>query len=322
MTGPGKASIHLFKDGDKSMKYAFFPGCKIPYYVPQYEIATRIVCSALNVQLMDVEFNCCGYPVRNLDFYSYLYSAAHNLARAEQVGYPIITPCKCCYGSFKRAEHMLAERQDLKDQINTQLAAVGLEYRGSQPIRHLLQVLYHEVGLDAIREKVVKPLDGLEVAVHYGCHALRPSKITGFDNPYNPTIFDSLVEATGAVSVKWPMRLDCCGNPLWQKNNRLSKLLSRKKITSAQNSGAAYMCVACTYCQIQFDHVQQIMLEEGDIVDPLPSILYPQLLGLAMGFSARRLGLDTHRLAVGDVGGGPGQLTENKQNVLLVAGNP
>ncbi len=278
------------------MRYSFFPGCKIPYFVPQYEIATRVVCSSLNVQLMDVEFNCCGYPVRNLDFYSYLFSAARNLAMAEKAGEGILTPCKCCYGSFKRAEHILMERKDLKDRINEQLAPSDLKYEGRLKIRHLLQVLYHDVGIDAIRKKIVKPFSGAEVAVHYGCHALRPSKITAFDDPYNPTMFDELVEATGATSVKWPMRLDCCGNPLWQKNNPLSRLLARKKILDARQSGAQYLCVACTYCQIQFDHVQQLMLEEDEIQTPLPSILYPQLLGLAMGFSAKRLGLDTHRL--------------------------
>jgi heterodisulfide reductase subunit B2 len=283
------------------MNYSFFAGCKIPYFVPQYEIATRVVCSALNIQLVDVEFNCCGYPVRNLDFYSYLYSAARNLALAEKVGDGILTPCKCCFGSFKRAEAILAEREDLRDRINLQLAPAGLKYHGRLKIRHLLQVLYHEVGLPAIREKIVKPFDKPEIAVHYGCHALRPSKITEFDDPYNPSMFDQLVEATGAVSVNWGMRLDCCGNPLWQKNNRLSRLLARKKILDAQRSGAQYLCVACTYCQIQFDHVQQIMLEENEIQTPLPSILYPQLLGLAMGFSAKRLGLDTHRLDAASV---------------------
>ena len=278
------------------MKYAFFAGCKIPYFVPQYEIATRVVSSALNIQLVDVEFNCCGYPVRNLDFYAFLYSAARNLALAEQVGEYLITPCKCCYGSFKRAEHILLEREDLRERINLQLAASDLKYQGRLKVRHLLQVLYHDVGIETIRKKIVKPFNGLQIAVHYGCHALRPSKITNFDDPYNPSIFDQLVEATGAVSVKWSMRTECCGNPLWQKNNRLSQLLARKKILNAQQAGAQFLCVACTYCQIQFDHVQKIMLEENEIQAPLPSILYPQLLGLGMGFSARRLGIDTHHL--------------------------
>ena len=278
------------------MRYAFFAGCKIPYYVPQYEIATRMVFSALDIGLTDVEFNCCGYPVRNLDFYSYLYSAARNLALAEKSAAGLVTPCKCCYGSFRHAAHMLSEREDLKERINTQLAPLELQYTGKLKIRHILQVLYQDVGLDAIKARVRNPLDGPRVAVHYGCHALRPSRITDFDDAYNPTMFDRLVEATGALSVKWPMRLDCCGNPLWQKNDRLSRFLAAKKINSALDAGAEYICASCTYCQIQFDHVQQAMLKTGDIETPLPSILYPQLLGLSMGFSPKRLGMDTHHL--------------------------
>ncbi len=278
------------------MKYAFFAGCKIPYYVPQYEIATRMIFSALDIGLKDVEFNCCGYPVRNLDFYSYLYSAARNLALAEKTAAGLVTPCKCCYGSFRHAAYILSERKDLKERINTQLAPLELQYTGELKIRHILQVLYHDAGIDAIKANVRNPLDGSRAAVHYGCHALRPSRITDFDNPDNPTMFDRLVEATGVVSVQWPMRLDCCGNPLWQKNDRLSRFLAAKKINSALDAGAEYICVSCTYCQIQFDQLQQAMLEAADIETPLPSILYPQLLGLAMGFSYKRLGMDTHYL--------------------------
>ena len=278
------------------MKYALFLGCKIPFFQPQYETSTRLICDSLGVELVNVEFNCCGYPVRHLSYYSYIHSAARNLALTEKKGLDLMTPCKCCFGSLKKAQHILEEQEDLRQRVNSDLSDEGLEYRGELRIRHLLQVLYHDVGLEAIKEAVTRPFELPPVAVHYGCHALRPSNVTDFDNPYQPEMFDQLVKATGAVSVHLQKKIQCCGNPLWEKNSDLSMLLAAKRLNSAVEAGASYICVACTYCQIQFDTVQQIMISEEKISDPLPSILYPQLLGLAMGFSSSLLGMDLHQL--------------------------
>jgi heterodisulfide reductase subunit B2 len=285
------------------MKFALFLGCKIPPFQPQYETSTRLVCSTLGVDLATLEFNCCGYPIRQLDFYSYIFSAARNLALAEREGLDLVTPCKCCYGSLKKAHAFLAERPELLQRVKNDLADDGLDYRGELRINHLLQVLYHDVGLDAIKAAAGKPFQGLPVAVHYGCHALRPSNVMAFDNPYHPVKFDQLVEATGAVSVQWQRKLQCCGNPLWEKNSDLSMLLTEKKLDDAHGAGAQYICTACTYCQIQFDAVQQIMLNGQKQKSPLPAILYPQLLGLSMGFSIQDLGMDAHQLDPGAIVG-------------------
>lgn len=282
------------------MDYALFLGCKIPYFAPQYETATRSVCSELGVGLTNIEFNCCGYPVRNLDFDSYLVSSARNLALAESRGLQIITPCKCCYGSLKKAIHILKENSALRDKVNQTLGAQGLSYTGKSGVRHILQVFYHEIGLDAIKKKVQKPFGGLKIATHYGCHALRPSNIMEFDDPAQPQKFDQLVEATGAKSVDWPLKTQCCGNPLYGKNDAMSKALTEKKLLDAKRADADYLCVACTHCQIQFDTVQNEMLQgNGDLL--LPSILYPQLLGLSMGIDPAKLGLDANILSIENI---------------------
>jgi len=283
------------------MKFAIFLGCKIPPFQPQYESSTRLICNALGVELVNEEFNCCGYPVRHLDYYSYIFSAARNLALAENRGLDLITPCKCCFGSLKKAQHILRERSDILSRVNENLADENLEYQGELRVTHLLELLYHDVGLEKIKQAVTRPFEQPRVAVHYGCHALRPSKIMGFDNPEHPQKFDQLVEATGAVSVSLNKKIQCCGNPLWEKNSELSMLFAQKRINQARAAGAEYLCVACTYCQIQFDTVQKIMISEERIPDPLPSILYPQLLGLCMGFSAQELGMDSHDLDSRDI---------------------
>ncbi len=284
------------------MKFAFFKGCKIPYYLAQYETSTRAVLKPFGVRLVDLDFNCCGYPNRDLYFGSFVFSAARNLALAEKKRLDIITPCKCCYGSLKHAEHYLHENEKLRRDVNAVLAREGLSWKGTIKVHHLLTVLCDDIGLPAIYASIVKPLGGLNVAAHYGCHALRPSNVVHFDDPLAPSIFEDLISATGAKPVEWPRRLDCCGNPLLGKNNALSLSLMRNKTSDAAEAGADCICTACTYCQIQFDAVQSAETPEDRRESMVPAILYTQLLGLSMGLPERSLGVSKNILSIEKLG--------------------
>ncbi|MCG6917308.1 MAG: CoB--CoM heterodisulfide reductase iron-sulfur subunit B family protein [Deltaproteobacteria bacterium] len=284
------------------MKFALFLGCQIPAHLNQYEISARAVLKRLDVGLVDIkQFNCCGYPVRSLDFKTFVLFSARNLALASREKLNLMSLCKCCYGSLKKADHLLKEDSSLRDEINKILQKEGLQYEGDVEVKHLLSVLYHEVGIESIAEKIEKTFGNLKIATHYGCHALRPSKIVQFDDPVAPSIFDQLVEATGAKSIYWPTQLECCGAPLWGVNDDLSMDLTEKKLTDAKQSGADYLCAACTYCQIQFDTVQEMILSKEGANHHLPSLLYPQLLGLSMGIDGETLGLKLNRLPLGDI---------------------
>ncbi len=278
------------------MKFALFLGCKIPFYLKEYELSTRAIADALDIQLIDVDFNCCGYSIRNYDFESYILSAARNLALSEQKDLNIITPCMCCFGSFKNAIYFLENNKTLKTKINEILQEENLTWTGKCEVKHILSVLYHDIGLDFIKKQIKEPNKNLKVAASYGCHGLRPSNVLRFDNALSPTIFENLVNITGAQSVSWSKRLDCCGNPLWGKNNSLSLDLMRKKLLSAKKSEADCICSACTYCQIQFDTVQSEEIIEKQ--DQIPSILFPQLLGLSMGISKKELGINYNKIKI------------------------
>ena len=127
---------------------------------------------------------------------------------------------------------------------------------------------------------------------------MRPSQVVGFDNPVAPSLFDQLVEATGAESIEWAMKLECCGAPLLGINDRLSMDLTLKKLTDGKKSGADYVCVACPYCHIQFDKVQKMILSQRNVNHPLPSILYTQLLGLTLGIDRKVLGLEMNEIPI------------------------
>jgi heterodisulfide reductase subunit B len=273
----------------KPRRYLYFPGCKLDPFLPSYGLATRAVLAALDVELVDRELNCCGYPVRHQDQLAALLAAARNLALAARAGLALMTPCQCCFGQLKHADYWLRRRDDLRRHINALLADEGLHWEAGSGVFHLLQVLGTAIGMETIRARIRQPLKGLDIAAHYGCHALRPGHVTGFDNPLAPTLFEKLVEVTGATAVNWPLRLECCGFPQRGQNDRLADRLMTRKAADARQAGARLLTTACTYCQRQFGAAKDDAA--------MPAMLYPQVLGRAMGIGDRALGI---------VGGDPG----------------
>jgi heterodisulfide reductase subunit B len=197
----------------------------------------------------------------------------------------------------------LNDNGSIRKEINTTLEKEGLKYEGDIEPKHILQLLYDDIGIEAIKEKIVQPFEGLNIATHYGCRILRPSKILKFDKPHSPSKFDELVEVTGARSVNWLKKHECCGSPLWGINDELSLDLTENKLKHARKSGADFLCVACSYCQIQFDRVQKILLSQRGPEHQLPAILYPQLLGLSLGIDSETLGLDRNKIPISHIEG-------------------
>ncbi len=268
------------------MKYALFLGCKIPSKLPAYEASTRAVLGHLGVTLVDLEFNCCGYPARNYSRDAFVVAAAHNLALAEREGLAVLTLCTCCFGTLRHAIRFLNEDAELRVRVTQALADEGLVWSGKTEVEHLLALLARSVGIDKLAAAVRAPRTGLRAAAQYGCHALRPSDVTGIDNPVAPTIFETLIGVTGATAVDWPRRLDCCGDPLHEANAPLSEHMTRAKIADALESGAEVICTVCPHCHLRFDAVQT-----GSADRSIHTLLYTQLLGLAMDLPAKSLGL-------------------------------
>nr|WP_275406322.1 heterodisulfide reductase-related iron-sulfur binding cluster [Pseudodesulfovibrio sp. JC047] len=160
----------------------------------------------------------------------------------------------------------------------------------------MLTVLDEQVGAENLRKRAAKPLTGVKVACHYGCHALRPGNVTNFDDPLAPTVFERLMQAIGADTLDWDLRLECCGYPLRGRDNTISEALMRKKLAGAAASGADVLATACTYCQLQFDR-ERDALPAGDSARMAPpAVLVSQLVGVALGLDKRELGLDGNHI--------------------------
>ncbi len=277
-----------------ALRYLYFPGCKLAASLPQYDQSVRAVLGALDITLVDAELNCCGYPVRHLDLTASVLCGARILARALQMGLPVMTPCKCCFGNLKQSTYWLRTNKALRRRVGQLLKNEDLQWSPDVTVHHLLTALNGDVGPDRIRKQVTNPLKGVRVAAHYGCHALRPGDVTQFDNPLAPVIFEKMIAATGASAVQWPLRLDCCGHPLWEKNNRMSLALTARKLADAQAADAGLLVTACTYCQMQFDGIWHEQQPPSAGQDTIPAVVYSQLLGAAFGLPPDVLGLAHH----------------------------
>lgn len=275
------------------MKYAFFQGCNIPVRIEQYANATEAVFNKFGIELQIIpEFNCCGYPVRNVDEKAYILPSVRNMAIAEKAGLDILVICNCCFASLQKARHVLDNDKELKDELNAILADENLQYKGTAHVKHYLTVLHEDVGTEKIKSKLVNKFKDLKISVIHGCHILRPREVTRFDDSFVPAITEELMQTAGATSLDWQGRLECCGAALAGINDELSHMLLKDKINGALNAGAEYITPICSYCHLQFDTSQKNLIEDDKSSKLLPVLLYPQLLGLCLGLDEKILGIE------------------------------
>lgn len=276
------------------MKYALFLGCTIPARGRNYEVSARKVASALGVELVDLDhFVCCGFPVKSADAPSSLLLAAYNLALAKEKGLDICTLCSSCTSALAESVHDLSRKGEEAEVVNERLKAAGLRYQDPVKVRHFARILYEEIGLDELRRSIKRPLGRLRVAIHYGCHYLKPSEAhERFDSVENPRTLDDLTGLTGAVVVDYLDRKKCCGGPLLPVDEKTSILVAKQKLDKIKEAGADAICLVCPFCAVMFDGNQKTIEAEFQIGYDLPVLYLPQLLGLAMGFDPKELGFN------------------------------
>jgi heterodisulfide reductase subunit B2 len=278
-------------------KYLIFLGCAIPYRVSAYEISSRKVLAKLGVELVEMpEFNCCGLPLDPVSHETMMILAARNIALAEQQGLNIITLCPGCAGTLKKVNKILKEDKALKEQINGHLKESGLEFKGTITIKHLMQVLTEDVGVDNIKKVVVKPLTMLQVAEHNGCHILRPKEYIGFDDPEDPKTLKTLIEATGATCLDYMDETECCGAPSVGVSDKIALQLARDKLSHVKTAKAQALITICPFCHIMYDTNELRIEKMFNETYGIPVLHYPQLLGLAMGMTPEELAFNELRV--------------------------
>jgi len=285
------------------MKYAYFLGCTIPARANAYDASAQQVARKLDIELVPIEGASCCPPVsiRSLNFNSWITIAARNLALVEKMGLDVVSLCNGCYETLNDANHILKTNEKIKEEVNSVLKKLGLEVTGAREVKQFTEVLYNDYAKTKLKEKMTRRLDGLKVAVHYGCHLLRPSKISQFDNPEAPRKMDELVELTGAQSIEWDQKLKCCGGPVLAVDEKLSIKIAHEKLVSAKAAGAHCIVTPCPFCGIQFDLIQLKVESAYDESFELPMLFLPQLLGLSLEIETEKLGFDLHRVPLDEI---------------------
>lgn len=277
-------------------KYLYYPGCSLKGTGRAYEESILAVFAGLGVELEELEgWNCCGATAyMSVDELKAFALAARNLALAEgQDGHdgPIdmVVPCAACYLVLSKTQKCLGEQQETRRTISEGLRSVGLSYHGRVRVRHPLDVLVNDVGLEKIGQAAGQPLKGLKVACYYGCQIVRP--YAQFDDQYNPMAMDRLVKALGAEPVDWPLKTRCCGGSLTGTVQEAGLRLSQILLVEARKRGAQMVATACPLCQFNLECYQKPMSRRfGQPVD-MPVAYFSQLVGLAMGIEPRKLGV-------------------------------
>jgi len=272
------------------LKYLLFLGCAIPYRVSSYEISTRKVFEKLGIQLFEMpEFNCCGLPLDPIDHNMMLLLAAKNLCIAEQQNMNIVALCPGCAGTLRKVNKMLKKDKEMRNHVNAYLKDLGLEFKGTIEVKHLIQALTEDYGLEKLKNAVKKPLTGLKVAKHLGCHVMRPAKQVEVGDPENPEIFKNLIEVTGAMCLDYLDETQCCGAPIAGVNDKIPLQLSGTKLLHIKAVGAQALITVCPFCHMMFDTNQMRIEKLFNETFGIPVIHYTQLLGLALGIEPDEL---------------------------------
>lgn len=280
------------------MKYALFLGCTIPEKMNGYEASTRVVASELGVELIDLpNSGCCGSPiVRSIEEDYYTLLAARILATAEQMGLDLCVLCNGCVGSLTHTNKLLKTDETARDYVNDSLSDFDLEFKGIIEVKHLLKILYEDVGLSRIEDQLKKPFKDLKIGAFYGCHMLRPSEITNHGDPELPTQMDEIINLTGAIASDYAGKLSCCGAPVLSVNPEISWNMTLHILSTAHDAALKALVTICPFCSLSLD-LNQIKVRELWKLDyEIPILHLPQLLGICMNLNPRKLGLFENRV--------------------------
>ncbi|MFW9881305.1 MAG: CoB--CoM heterodisulfide reductase iron-sulfur subunit B family protein [Candidatus Thorarchaeota archaeon] len=279
-------------------EYKIFEGCTIGNRIPFIEAASRQVFEKLEIETSQAPFSCCPDPtgMKSFDNDAWLAVGARNLTLAEAEGKNIISLCNGCTNTLRGVQHQLKHDSLKKDKINAELAKIGKEFKGSIDVKHFVDVLKDEVGIDKIKGAITKQLSGLKVACHPGCHYMRPAEWMESDDPMRPENLKKLVAASGATVVDYDELALCCGSAVTNAYEEHGLANLKIKMDNIKKAGANVIVVNCPACFQQFDTRQRDLSKKFETEYSIPVLYLTELYALAMGISPDDIGLKYHRV--------------------------
>ena len=274
------------------MKYGLFLGCNVPAVRPDVERAIRLSMPRLGAEMLDLEGSVCcpafgSFP--SADETASLAVSAWNFSIAEELGVPMVTQCGSCYSSLRMALEKLHENGVLREKVQGLLREkAGREFCGTASVRHIIDVLHNDMGIDRIRASIDRPVTGMSAVVQYPCHTLFPSEVVGFEESSGrPRMLRGLVEALGIEVRPYSRELQCCGGAGGFVKGSFagaSEFAFRKLRAVRAETDADLIVVSCITCLEHLDRMQAELAKKDPSFVPLPVFDYNQLLAVCMGF--------------------------------------
>jgi len=183
-------------------KLSYYPGCTLKTKARNLEQAALGAMKELGIECDELpRWNCCGavFSLADDDLIHHVAPIRNLIRAAEQGSDTVVTLCSQCYNVLARANQLVREDEGKRKTLNMFMDEEP-DYNGEVEVVHLLPYLRDNVGWDALREKVKKPLGGLKVATFYGCTLIRPDSVTIKNGP-DPEVFEDFLRALGAEPV-------------------------------------------------------------------------------------------------------------------------
>jgi len=268
------------------LKVSYYPGCSLHGMAKEYDQSMKAVSQALSIELKEVDdWSCCGASAaHNTNFDLSVALPARNLIAAEKNAMDVMVPCAACFNRFKMAEHHLKADKDLKARIE---GVLGAKYQGGITIRNPIDVIYNEIGIDALAAKVLKPLTGLKPVSYYGCLLLRPPEVCEFENYENPFMLDKMMGSIGADVKNWSYKTDCCGGSMSVSKTAIVVDMCDKLMGAAKEAGANCVVTACPMCLANLEMRPSANMK-------MPVFYFTELISLALGLSGSQETFKTH----------------------------
>ncbi|MHA1682347.1 MAG: CoB--CoM heterodisulfide reductase iron-sulfur subunit B family protein [Promethearchaeota archaeon] len=279
---------------------ALFLGCVIPARIPFIEKSAKVACKLLGINLNPMKgAACCPDPIgiNSVDEKTWITLASRNVTIAESMPETqIMGLCSGCVLTLKTANVTMKRDPHLKKEVNGSLSKINKEFKGSiETVRHFVQVVYEEIGLEKLKSMVKKKLTKLKIAVHYGCHFIRPSEMVEFDDPFLPHKLDDVIRALGAESVDYTEKMLCCGTGVANASEDISTKMNQKKYKSAEDAGANAICVVCPSCYQKLEGGQRNVKKMFGETYKFPVFYITDLIALALGATPDEIGMKFHR---------------------------
>lgn len=275
------------------MKYAYYPGCSLEKTQRGYDESVREVFEALGQELIEIDdWNCCGATIyMSVKETVSLAVSSRNLALAEKMGLDIIAPCSSCFTVLAKTNRILNQVPEMHKDVNEALTEGGLSYKGKTKVRHPVDILMNDVGIETILHNSKRSLNGLKVAPYYGCQIVRPEK--GFDDRENPILLDRMFNKCGADVVYFPMKVRCCGGMLMTTFEDTALKLNMELLQCAHQNSADVIVTTCPLCHFNLEAYQDKINEKYQTKYNIPILYFTQLLGIVLGLPEKKLGIDS-----------------------------